>query len=63
MTKKASLMTPALKTELLGLVLDVITWILIGFATIVFQAELGATRAEAVLFVLCAWIWKRQNQK
>lgn len=63
LTKKVSVMTPELKSELLGLAIDIMTWILIGFATIAFKAELGATRAEAVLFVLCAWIWKRQNQK
>lgn len=58
--KRFSRMSPATKTELLRLAFDVITWSLIGFAAVGFQAELGASRAETVLFILCAWIWKRQ---
>lgn len=56
-------MKPETKAELLRLASDVIIWLLIGFATIAFKAELGASKAETVLFVLCAWIWKRQTQR
>lgn len=55
-------MSPATKAELLGLALDIITMLLIGFLAIGFRVELGASKPETVLFVLCAWIWARQTR-